>query len=334
MSYPKDTSVINGAAVARISEAISKIFKSYSGSLTDPLQIFNERTTVQLDGDTYVIRVMTQDLTAWGGAGRDNTITNLKALARYSGDYVNKFATTLSMPSDAGLVMYSGSKCAVAAIHYTVQKYKGKVNSPPQIGDNDTLSNPGDVPSGDFTNIIPVPDPEILKNPPVPSREVQGVVETRQNAVQPLAVCKRSDFGEMCKCMGSDTIVSGQKLLKNKYLWAEKGIRLQAESDGNLCAYIYDPTPRNYWCMNWRKPTTKNFWWILEDNGALCRMDEDGTGRCGGDGKSPRDKRYRATLQNDGNLVVYRGVYEKVLWASESDVFPDKGPTPCKTPVP
>ncbi|KAF8955049.1 hypothetical protein BGZ46_002746, partial [Entomortierella lignicola] len=32
--------------------------------------------------------------------------------------------------------------------------------------------------------------------------------------------------------------------------------------------------------------------------------------------------KYRLTLQNDGNLVVYRGVYDEAVFSSNTAIFP------------
>ncbi|KAG0225783.1 hypothetical protein BGW42_004090 [Actinomortierella wolfii] len=334
MSYSYDAPTLEGSIVVTISGHIANLLTLYLSTLSDPYQVFHERTTVYVNGYTYVIRIYTQDLTGWGGSSSDYTISNLEALGRYARNFVNGFPASLRMPMDAGMIMYSSSKCTVAAIHYMVDKYRGRVNSLPRLPGNETFLIPKEISRGDFTDVAPVPDPEILKMPPVPFQEVKRDIKTRVNAIQPLGggLCKRSDSGDMARCMGPDTLISGNTLAPGRSLWSDKGARLYVESDGNLCLYYYDPAPKNYWCINWGKPSTEKFAWALEQNGNLCRWQSDGFGNCiiiNG----VKDGRFRLTLQNDGNLVLYRGAFEQTLWASNTNILSHTVSKPCDTPV-
>ncbi|KAF9425372.1 hypothetical protein BGZ76_003293, partial [Entomortierella beljakovae] len=156
------------------------------------------------------------------------------------------------------------------------------------------------------------------------------------NSVSTASLCKRSDDvpgGDMYICKGADTILPSVKYYSGSSLWMQYGARMFVQSDGNLCLWSYKPRTRTYWCWNHGIVLPKDVGYIqVSGNGRLClrRTDNDATAYCTPNiYNSPNDWRYRLTLQNDGNLVLYRGVSEKVMWASNSAVYPFTGPTPC-----
>jgi hypothetical protein len=139
-------------------------------------------------------------------------------------------------------------------------------------------------------------------------------------------LCKREDvYRPLYKCSSPSTLLGGTKVSEGFSLWSPMNIRMYVEKGGNLCLYYYDPSPKNYWCMNWPAPTG-DYYWIFKDIGCLCRFDGTDKGYC-----TPcQNGQFRLTIQNDGNLVAYNGAgLDKPIWSSNTPIFKNKVSTPC-----
>ncbi|KAF9427418.1 hypothetical protein BGZ76_002354 [Entomortierella beljakovae] len=136
------------------------------------------------------------------------------------------------------------------------------------------------------------------------------------------------------QCSTRDTLISrGMMLGKGQDRWTGDGLkRLYVHENGNVCLWHYpNDHPTMYWCWDHGKDYTKDadFRLYVIPDGRLCVNGDTGN-YCSSINKTGlSDSFYRLTLQNDGNLVMYRGVFESILWATMSNRFNVEGPTPC-----
>ncbi|KAF9398331.1 hypothetical protein BGZ76_008156 [Entomortierella beljakovae] len=82
-----------------------------------------------------------------------------------------------------------------------------------------------------------------------------------------------------------------------------------------------------YWCTNPTITIQNGFTVALNPNGRLCVV-SGAMVSCVNQGGTQYDDRYRMMMQNDGNLVIYRGVIERAIWASNTVEFPYTWPAP------
>ncbi|KAF9901457.1 hypothetical protein BX616_002259 [Lobosporangium transversale] len=149
-------------------------------------------------------------------------------------------------------------------------------------------------------------------------------------------ICKRAD-NAFAACKGPDTLIDGEFLRPGQSLWSDNGARLYVQDDGNLCLWYYTPQPNMYWCwnhgINWKG---KEFYIHLTNTGALClvQMAEGIPFHCTREPNRANLGKYRMTIQNDGNLVLVKGVNEYVMWSSQSDIFKNRPRQACTRSVP
>ncbi|KAF9437487.1 hypothetical protein BGZ76_000567 [Entomortierella beljakovae] len=186
--------------------------------------------------------------------------------------------------------------------------------------------------TGGFPKLVYRPDYK-------PSSE--GITLSRKSgnntqAMQPYSVSGNAyHFRTMTKCRGVDTLLSGPRLRRGGDLWSTMGARLYVQDDGNLCLWHYPKgTPTLYWCWDHGVKFSKDVSVRVENNGLLCFWDPALSGPfCSNNTPGTADGHYRLTLQNDGNLVMYRGVFDQVMFDTATNIFPYVGPNPCtRTP--
>ncbi|KAF9431755.1 hypothetical protein BGZ76_011741 [Entomortierella beljakovae] len=137
---------------------------------------------------------------------------------------------------------------------------------------------------------------------------------------------------DMYRCTSSETMLSGTRFKSGSYLDSNKGTRFFVQSNGVLCLWHYpNGNPTMYWCMNPSITIQNDFFVTLSKNGRLCVV--SGTqSSCTLNQGGAYDFRYRMMMPNDGNLVIYRGVIEGAIWASNTVISTATGPNPCKNP--
>ncbi|KFH61726.1 hypothetical protein MVEG_12434 [Podila verticillata NRRL 6337] len=138
--------------------------------------------------------------------------------------------------------------------------------------------------------------------------------------------CKRSDAGDMLWCMSHDTIVPGYGLTSGGRIYSGVGHYTELQGDGNLCST--DRNGKKYWCLwSHRLEGSGPYRAVMYRDGILNFYDNKNQIRAVSTtiliGKQPDDGYYRLTLQNDGNLVLYRGVNNnEPIWASHPGAPP------------
>ncbi|KAF9158387.1 hypothetical protein BGX21_003374, partial [Mortierella sp. AD011] len=151
-------------------------------------------------------------------------------------------------------------------------------------------------------------------------------------------ICKRGDNRAMMQCVAQDTIVCGFGLTSGGRIYSSVGHYAELQDDMNICTT--DNKGNKYWCSmtqeSWGKAGPYRA--VMDGNGILAFTDKNNTFR--GflatinltPGLQPQDYMYRLTMQNDGNLVMYRGTDDSIpLWASHTQApFPQYTvDTPC-----
>ncbi|KAF9424141.1 hypothetical protein BGZ76_003555 [Entomortierella beljakovae] len=152
----------------------------------------------------------------------------------------------------------------------------------------------------------------------------------------PSDTCSGANLSGMGTCRGADTLLPGLGMAIGQGLFSQRGAQLLVQDDGDLCLWYYKPTTEMYWC--WKHGVNfegKKIKVIVSNDGRICikSRKEDGSDMvemCTTNEPGPNDGRYRLTLQNDGNLILARGVNERLMFQSSSDVLPYTGPEPCK----
>ncbi|KAG0249179.1 hypothetical protein BGZ95_007636, partial [Linnemannia exigua] len=143
------------------------------------------------------------------------------------------------------------------------------------------------------------------------------------------ALCKREAiYKPLYKCAGPSTLLPGQRMTAGESRWSNQNTEMRVENDGNLCLYYHNPNSNNYWCANWAK-SVGDFHWQFTDDGVLCRWDSKG-GLCMPYDTNNFDRNYRLTIQEDGNLVAYRGAgLGNPIWSSGTVILRRKVSSPC-----
>ncbi|KAK3808179.1 MAG: hypothetical protein J3R72DRAFT_530549 [Linnemannia gamsii] len=142
--------------------------------------------------------------------------------------------------------------------------------------------------------------------------------------------CKRGDNWTMNNCAYTDTLIAGYPIKTGTRLYSDNGFYMEFQADQNICT-----THRNgnkYWCMMVQNQAGKApFTAMIDAMGNLDFKDKNGKWNGGVSNKGPSDYQYRLRMQNDGNLVFYRGeTDENPIWASH----PGKAPYPAYVPTP
>ncbi|KAF9992943.1 hypothetical protein BGZ79_002467 [Entomortierella chlamydospora] len=151
-------------------------------------------------------------------------------------------------------------------------------------------------------------------------------------------ICKRGDNRAMMQCVAQDTIVCGFGLTSGGRIYSSVGHYAELQDDMNICTT--DNKGNKYCCAmtqeRWGKAGPYRA--VMDGFGILAFTDKNNTFR--GflttinltPGLQPQDYMYRLTMQNDGNLIMYRGMDNSIpLWASHTQApFPQYTvDTPC-----
>lgn len=151
------------------------------------------------------------------------------------------------------------------------------------------------------------------------------------NARVPL--CKRDVDPTMQRCASMDTFIAGYKIKGETKLYSSNGFFMEFQSDQNMCTT--HPNGHKYWCMmtqNGLESSKPPFTMRIEADGAILFHDKNGKPNGEGVYRGPKDFQYRLTMQNDGNLVFYRGMDNNYpIWASHPGNPPYPAPVnaPC-----
>lgn len=150
----------------------------------------------------------------------------------------------------------------------------------------------------------------------------------------------RSNFGDMAACrVPYKSIVCGGEINSNGRL---TGPGPMAElrgapgyvtfvSSGSLCMFWKGKTK---WCGGASPGGAANapFKAYLETNGALCFYDRNDKNYACTASNSPNDGDYRLIMQDDGNLVIYRGKSgNQAIWSTHTSGSGYTSPTQCVT---
>ena len=147
-------------------------------------------------------------------------------------------------------------------------------------------------------------------------------------------LCKRHDAMAMMACVASDTLLPGFALSSGGRIYSSVGHYAELQSDGNLCTT--DNKGKKYWCAMTHdtkggvgkrgpysvKVLAGGFLWFYTKNGEVYKSLMFA---------GQNDSYYRLTMQNDGNLVMYRGTDNSApVWTSQTTaLYNYKVDAPC-----
>ncbi|KAF8924833.1 hypothetical protein BGZ58_001389 [Dissophora ornata] len=140
-------------------------------------------------------------------------------------------------------------------------------------------------------------------------------------------ICPRGDinWNPMSTCLGyPNTLISGKSISSNgSPTQVTSGIGNIANFiDGSFCTTVLAGVDR-YTC--WGETSTPGPYQAhLETNGNLCLCDANGINYACTGPTGPNDGQYRMVMQDDGNLVIYRGRdFTQPIWASRTNWNPN-----------
>jgi hypothetical protein len=156
-----------------------------------------------------------------------------------------------------------------------------------------------------------------------------------------VSLCKRNDNPSMTRCASMDTLIAGYPMKSGNALYSSNGFKMEFQSDRNICTT--DPNGHKYWCMmtqvgmSGTRPSEVPFTMIIGNDARLRFEDKNRNFNYEPDfllrGQFGHpDYQYRLTMQNDGNLVLYRGMDNTyAIWASHPGQSPYPGTVdkPC-----
>jgi hypothetical protein len=169
---------------------------------------------------------------------------------------------------------------------------------------------------------LPINETVHAKVSPRPSQSLAGV-----------PLCKRDVDPAMHRCASMDTLIAGFRIKSGTKLYSSKGFFMEFQSDQNICTT--DPNGHKYWCMmvqNRVETARPPFTMTIEADGYVVFKDKNDKWNGGVSYRGTKDFQYRLTMQDDGNLVVYRGMDNSYpIWASHTGYAPYPGSVdkPC-----
>jgi hypothetical protein len=151
-------------------------------------------------------------------------------------------------------------------------------------------------------------------------------------------ICKKHSYNpmKMCKILPGSIIAGTTVAQKNKpdgiLLKSSSGNYLTFSGDaGALCVEVLNEVNK-YWCWGGNNKNKGPFAFTLHTNGALCLYNSSNAFAC--TAGSTNDGMYRLIIQDDGNLVIYRGPgINKPIWASGTNWSKAIGPVDCGRPM-
>jgi hypothetical protein len=154
-------------------------------------------------------------------------------------------------------------------------------------------------------------------------------------------ICKKHDYNpmKMCKVLPGSIIAGTTIAEKNKpdgiLLKSSSGMIVKFENFAKLGALCVMQGPDGGgWCWGERKDNKGPYAITLHTNGALCLYNSVGAYACTAGGPK-NDGMYRLIMQDDGNLVIYRGPgINQPIWNSGTNYMSkSSGPVDCGTPM-
>jgi hypothetical protein len=238
-------------------------------------------------------------------------------------------------PMDTGTLIVDDGTCHGGRLAYNVGLYAevhGKKNvRGPRSNATTTWIPYGNGKNGTFIDLSKHKDykiPPMNISPP----KIKGPANAHGE------LCgKSSNPNPMIPCAGmAGTIIAGTTVAQKNnpngiLLKSSTGNYLTFSGDaGALCVEVLNEVHK-YWCWGGNNNNKGPFAFTLHTNGALCLYNSSNAFAC--TAGSTNDGMYRLIIQDDGNLVIYRGGgINKPIWSSGTNWSKATGSVTCPVP--